>query len=176
MVIDVPDVRVHCRNCVSVLQPERDELALGEIAAGSKPGRRELVLERSRVLGRERGASMLTRRQLLQRGAMGGAALVFARVSVAPPAVAATPSLSRFTEALPIPPLLDGTGGGKSFTIAARESMWQFHAKLPATRTWASWGASARSGSAASPGGRARSRGRRSSTATERTAGATFRR
>ena len=71
---------------------------------------------------------------------MGGAALVVARVSVAPPAaVAATPNLSKFTEALPIPPVLDGTGGGKSFTIAARESMWKFHANLPATRTWGYW-------------------------------------
>ena len=71
---------------------------------------------------------------------MGGAALVVARVSVAPPAaVAATPNLSKFTEPLPIPPVLDGTGGGKSFTIAARESMWKFHANLPATRTWGYW-------------------------------------
>jgi spore coat protein A len=40
---------------------------------------------------------------------------------------------------LPIPPVLDGTGGGKSLTIAARERMWKFHAKLPATRTWGYW-------------------------------------
>jgi spore coat protein A len=70
---------------------------------------------------------------------MGGAALALARVPFAPPAVAATPSLSKYTEALPIPPVLDGTGGGKSFTIAARESMWKFHADLPATRTWGYW-------------------------------------
>ncbi|MGZ6680375.1 MAG: multicopper oxidase family protein [Solirubrobacteraceae bacterium] len=53
--------------------------------------------------------------------------------------MAATPNLSKFTEPLPIPPVLDGTGGGKSFTIAARESMWKFHANLPATRTWGYW-------------------------------------
>jgi spore coat protein A len=82
---------------------------------------------------------MLTRRQLLQRGAAGGAALAFVRVPFASTAVAATPSLSKFTEALPIPPVLDGTGGGKRFTIAARESMWKFHANLPATRTWGYW-------------------------------------
>jgi spore coat protein A, manganese oxidase len=82
---------------------------------------------------------MLTRRQLLQRGAVGGTALAFMRVPFAPSAVAATPKLSRFTEPLPIPPVLDGTGGGKSFTIAARDSMWQFHAKLPPTRTWGYW-------------------------------------
>jgi spore coat protein A len=61
------------------------------------------------------------------------------RVPLAPSALAATPNLSRFTEPLPIPPVLDGTGGGKSFTIAARESMWKFHDKLPATRTWGYW-------------------------------------
>jgi spore coat protein A len=65
--------------------------------------------------------------------------LVFARVPFAPTAAAATPSLSKFTEALPIPPVLDGTGGGKSFTIAARESMWQFHSQLRATKTWGYW-------------------------------------
>ena len=39
-----------------------------------------------------------------------------------PGAVAATPKLRKCPEALPIPPVLDGRGGGKSFTIAAKES------------------------------------------------------
>jgi spore coat protein A len=65
--------------------------------------------------------------------------LAVLRAPLAPTALAATPSLSRFTEPLPIPPVLDGTGGGKTFRIAARESMWTFHEKLPATRTWGYW-------------------------------------
>jgi spore coat protein A, manganese oxidase len=84
---------------------------------------------------------MITRRRLLQRGAIGGAGLMLSRVPFATSAAAAaaTPNLSKFSEPLPIPPVLDGTGGGKSFTIAARESMWQFHSKLPPTRTWGYW-------------------------------------
>jgi spore coat protein A len=39
-----------------------------------------------------------------------------------------------------VPPVLDGRGGGKSFTIATRESTtWKFHPDLPATRTWGYW-------------------------------------
>jgi spore coat protein A len=86
---------------------------------------------------------MLTRRQLLQRGAIGGAGLVVSRASfaaAAPATVGATPRLRRWVEALPVPPVLDGTGGGKSFRIAARESTtWKFHPDLPATRTWGYW-------------------------------------
>jgi spore coat protein A len=87
---------------------------------------------------------MLTRRQLLQRGAIGGAGLVVSRSSLAtaaPPAtVGATPRLRRWVEALPVPPVLDGRGGGKRFAIAARESTtWKFHPDLPATRTWGYW-------------------------------------
>ena len=80
---------------------------------------------------------MLTRRQLLRRGAIGGAGLVVGRASfatAAPPVVmGATPRLRKWREALPLPPVLDGTGGGKSFRIAARESTtWKFHPDLPA--------------------------------------------
>jgi spore coat protein A len=86
---------------------------------------------------------MLTRRQLLQRGAIGGAGLVVSRASfalAAPATVGATPRLRRWVEALPVPPVLDGRGGDKSFTIAARDSTtWKFHPDLPATRTWGYW-------------------------------------
>jgi spore coat protein A, manganese oxidase len=86
---------------------------------------------------------MLTRRQLLERGAIGGAGLMLSRASfatAAPAAVGATPKLTKWREALPVPPVLDGRGGGKSFTIAARESTdWKFHPDLPATRTWGYW-------------------------------------
>ena len=86
---------------------------------------------------------MLTRRQLLQRGAIGSAGIIVSRPSfatAAPAAVGATPRLRRWVEALPVPPVLDGRGGGKSFTIAARESTdWKFHPDLPATRTWGYW-------------------------------------
>ena len=67
---------------------------------------------------------MLTRRQLLQRGAIGGAALMVGRGSfplAASAAVGMTPKLRRWREPLPIPPGPDGRGGGKTFTIAARE-------------------------------------------------------
>src|SRR5512132_3764454 len=86
---------------------------------------------------------MLTRRQLLRRGAIGGAGLVAGRASfatAAPAAVGATPRLRKWRDALPVPPVLDGRGGGKSFSIAARESTtWKFHPDLPATRTWGYW-------------------------------------
>jgi spore coat protein A len=86
---------------------------------------------------------MLTRRQLVQRGAIGGAGLLLSRGSfaiAAPTSVGATPKLRKWREALPVPPVLDGRGGGKSFTIAARESTdWKFHPDLPATRTWGYW-------------------------------------
>ena len=83
---------------------------------------------------------MLTRRQVLQRGAIGSAGLFAGRAPLtkaAPASVGATPKLRRWVEALPVPPVLDGRGGGKQFTIAARESTtWRFHPDLPATRTW----------------------------------------
>src|SRR5512133_4336574 len=84
------------------------------------------------------GGIMLTRRQLLKRGAIGGAGLVVSRGSfamAAPAAVGATPKLRKWVAALPVPPVLDGRGGDKSFAIAARESTtWKFHPNLPATR------------------------------------------
>ena len=89
---------------------------------------------------------MLTRRQLLERGVICGAGLTVGRASFAasaPAAVAAvgtTPKLRKWREQLPIPPVLDGRGGGKSFTVAARESgAWKFHRDLPPTRTWGYW-------------------------------------
>jgi hypothetical protein len=86
---------------------------------------------------------MLTRRQLLQRGAIGGAGLVVGSASFAtkaPVALGATPRLRKWVETLPVPPVLDGRGGGMSFAIAARESTtWKFHRDLPATRTWGYW-------------------------------------
>ena len=86
---------------------------------------------------------MLTRRQVLKRGAFGSAGLLVARApfaTAAPAAVGATPTLRKWVEPLPVPPVLDGRGGGKSFTIAARESTsWKFHPDLPATRTWGYW-------------------------------------
>jgi spore coat protein A len=86
---------------------------------------------------------MLTRRQLLERGAMGSAGLMLGRTSFATGAgatVGATPRLRKWVAALPVPPVLDGRGGGKSFAIAARESTnWKFHPDLPPTRTWGYW-------------------------------------
>jgi FtsP/CotA-like multicopper oxidase with cupredoxin domain len=86
---------------------------------------------------------MLTRRQLLQRGAIGGAGLVVGSASFAtraPVALGASPRLRKWVETLPVPPVLDGRSGGMSFAIAARESTtWKFHRDLPATRTWGYW-------------------------------------
>ena len=83
---------------------------------------------------------MLTRRQLLERGAIGGAGLAAAgatrAVAASPVTVGATPKLRKWVEPLPVPPVLDGRGGAR-FTIAARESTdWTFHPDLPPTRTW----------------------------------------
>ena len=93
---------------------------------------------------------MLTRRQVLKRGAFGGAGLLVARApfaAAAPPAVPGTPRLRKWIEPLPVPPVLDGRGGGRSFTIAARESTtWKFHPDLPATRTWGYWSDSPEAG------------------------------
>jgi spore coat protein A, manganese oxidase len=86
---------------------------------------------------------MLTRRQLLERGAIGSAGLMLSGASfatAAPAAVGVTPRLRKWVAALPVPPVLDGRGGGKSFAIAARESTtWKFHPDLPPTRTWGYW-------------------------------------
>ena len=86
---------------------------------------------------------MLTRRELVQRGAIGGAGLVVGGRALAmakPAAVGVTPRLRKWVEALPVPPVLDGRGGGKCFTVAARESsFWKFHPDLPPTRTWGYW-------------------------------------
>jgi spore coat protein A, manganese oxidase len=86
---------------------------------------------------------MLTRRQLLERAAVGGTGVALSQLAfpiAAPAVVGATPRLRKWVEPLPVPPVLDGRGGGKSFTIAARESTsWKFHPNLPATRTWGYW-------------------------------------
>jgi spore coat protein A len=94
---------------------------------------------------------MLTRRQLLERGAVGGAGLVVggrtAFAAAAPVATGATPRLRKWVEPLPVPPVLDGRGGGKSFTIAARESTgWKFHPDLPPSLTWGYWSDSGHAG------------------------------
>jgi spore coat protein A len=93
---------------------------------------------------------MLTRRQLIERGAIVGIGLAVGRAGFpmpAPAAVRMTPKLRRWVEPLPIPPVLDGRGGGKRFTIAARESTtWKFHPDLPASRTWGYWSDSPEAG------------------------------
>jgi spore coat protein A len=99
---------------------------------------------------RPEGLIMLTRRQVLKRGAIGGTGLALSRLAfpaAVPATVGATPRLRKWVEPLPVPPVLDGRGGGKSFTIAAREStIWKFHPGLPATRTWGYWSDSPQAG------------------------------
>ena len=48
--------------------------------------------------------------------------------------------LSKFTEALPVPPVIDATGGG-SFTLDTAPGLHSFHASLPPTPTWGYGGA-----------------------------------
>ena len=94
---------------------------------------------------------MLTRRQLLEGGAVGGLGLMLVRpfgaIAARPVVEGATPKLRRWVDPLPVPPILDGRGGGKSFVIAARESTsWKFHPDLPATKTWGYWSDEPRAG------------------------------
>lgn len=49
--------------------------------------------------------------------------------------------LSRFTEQLPIPPVIDARGGG-SFNLAMAPGMHSFHSSLPPTPSWGYGGAS----------------------------------
>ena len=99
---------------------------------------------------------MLTRRQLLELGAIGGAG---SRGGSPAFAIGRTTRRGgRDAEAAEVawrpcrvPPVLDGRGGGKSFKIAARESTtWKFHPDLPATRTWGYWSDSPQAGLAIS--------------------------
>ena len=89
---------------------------------------------------------MVTRRQLLHRGALGGAGIAFARIPLATAAPAPTPGVSprlrKWVEPLPVPAVLDATGGGAHFTIAAAESnSYRFHPDLDPARTWGYGGA-----------------------------------
>jgi FtsP/CotA-like multicopper oxidase with cupredoxin domain len=54
---------------------------------------------------------------------------------------ARTSGLSKFTEQLPIPTIIDARGGG-SFNIAMSPGTHSFHSSLPATPTWGYGGAS----------------------------------
>jgi spore coat protein A len=86
---------------------------------------------------------MLTRRQLLQRGAAAGTGLMVTRApfaAAAPPV--GTPRLRRWVESLPVPPVLDARHGNARFTIAAAESTtYRFHRDLPPGKTWGYGGA-----------------------------------
>lgn len=89
---------------------------------------------------------MVTRRQILQRGAIGGAGIAFGHISLAAahpaPPVGVSPRLRRWVEPLPVPPVLDATGGGAHFTITAAESnSYRFHPDLGEAKTWGYGGA-----------------------------------
>jgi spore coat protein A, manganese oxidase len=88
---------------------------------------------------------MVTRRELLQRGAIGGASIAFYRISIAaakPASGGVSPQLRKWVEPLRIPPVLDGTAGGAHLTIAAAESTtYRFHRDLGEARTWGYGGA-----------------------------------
>ena len=60
---------------------------------------------------------MLTRRQLFNRGAVGGAGLLALRPplgTAAPGAAGGTPTLRKWVARLPVPPVLDGRGGARA--------------------------------------------------------------
>jgi spore coat protein A, manganese oxidase len=58
-----------------------------------------------------------------------------AATAQAPPAKGPTPKLTRFTEELPIPPVVDLTGGG-SYTLRQQPGMHRFHDQLGDTPTY----------------------------------------
>ncbi|HEX3282292.1 MAG TPA: hypothetical protein VHR36_13740, partial [Pyrinomonadaceae bacterium] len=75
-------------------------------------------------------------------GAMGALAYdsILSRFAIS--SVAAQSSLlSKFTEQLPIPPVIDARAGG-AFNIAMSPGLHSFHSSLPATPTWGYGGAS----------------------------------
>ena len=82
---------------------------------------------------------MLTRRQVLTRGAAGGLGLALARGATLP-AYAATPRLAKFVDAVPVPgngwPVIDLRAGGAA-TIPLRQASFKVHRDLPAARMWA---------------------------------------
>ena len=90
---------------------------------------------------------MLTRRQVLTRGAAGGLGLALAR-GMTLPVQAATPGLAKFVDPLPVPgsgwPVIDLRSGGAA-TIPVRQASFKVHRDLPATPMWAYGNGGARS-------------------------------
>ena len=91
---------------------------------------------------------MMTRRQLLKAGVLGGGALVVP-VPLAKAAFGALASkpgagggavLTPFVDALPIPPVVNGMSGG-SFAFDVAAGVHQFHSALPQTVAWGYAGA-----------------------------------
>ena len=81
---------------------------------------------------------MLTRRQLLERGAVGGTAVALSHVSPAAgtrAVVGATPRLRKWVEPLAVPPVLDGQGRRQELHDRGKGiDVWKFHPSLPATQ------------------------------------------
>jgi FtsP/CotA-like multicopper oxidase with cupredoxin domain len=86
---------------------------------------------------------MLTRRQLLERGAAGGAGLVLLRMApaAARPPGGISPRLRKFVDPLPVPPVIDMTSGG-SRSLAMAPGTHRFHADLGPAATFGYGGAS----------------------------------
>jgi len=78
--------------------------------------------------------------KLVGAGAMGAFLLETISSSRLSSVLAQSSWLSKFTEQLPIPPLIDARGGG-SFNLPMAQGMHTFHTVLPATPTWGYGGA-----------------------------------
>lgn len=88
-------------------------------------------------------SSKFGRRDFLKAaGGTAAASLLFSKIyGGSRPDIFSFPGLSKFTESLPIPPVIDATQGG-SFDLTMAPSFHSFHAELPATPTWGYGGAS----------------------------------
>ena len=87
----------------------------------------------------------LKRRHFLQVAGGGTAGALILRAMGLPPLGAGSvfahgPELTKFTEQLPIPPVLNAAGGG-SFDLSMAPGVHSFHTDLPPTTTWGYGGA-----------------------------------
>ncbi len=83
----------------------------------------------------------MTRRRLLQYGAVSGAALVFPSQFTTLAAAAGTPNVTKFIEPLPVPPVIHAEGGWTGSIAAAESTVYRFHQQLGTARTWGYGGA-----------------------------------
>ena len=85
----------------------------------------------------------MTRRRLLQYGLAGGAALVMpARLTTMDAqAAVGSPSVTKFIEPLPVPPVIHAESGWSGSITAAESTVYRFHQQLGPAKTWGYGGA-----------------------------------